>query len=164
VGYASYLEDIRERLDQQAVALRAALQEPFTRAAETKRQSAETKRQAQSLLDACERTLRQVDELTELVSDPHFDLAYEITQLDQEKAELQNEIKRLEGQRSGLVDHVRGLEADRKSSKAELKRLKREVALREKDYESLLRANPAAAYEAYSTPVHLREAKPRDSS
>lgn len=157
MGYASYLEDIRERLDQQAVALRAALQEPSARAAAIKRQ-------AQSLLDACERTLRQVDELTELVSDPHFDLAYEITQLDREKAELQSEIKGLEGQRSGLVDHVRGLEADRKRSKEELKRLESEVALRDKDYESLLRANPAAAYEAYSTPAHMREAKPGDSS
>jgi chromosome segregation ATPase len=156
VGFASYLEDIRERLDEQAVALRAALLDPSAR-------DAEIKRQAQSLLDACERTLRQVDELTELVSDPHFDLAYEITQLDGEKAELQSEIKKLEVQLSGLVDHVRRLEADRKRFREELKLLKSEIALRDKEYEALLRANPVAAYEAYSTPARMREAKPEDS-
>jgi chromosome segregation ATPase len=157
MAYASYLEDIHERLDQQIVGLRTALEDPSVRVAEIKRE-------AQFLLDACERTLRQVDELRELVSDPHFDLAYEITQLDKEKAELQSEIKLLEAERSRLVGHMRTLERDRKSFKRNLKRLESEIALREKEYEALLRENPAAAYEVYSTPAHMREAKPGESS
>lgn len=157
MGYASYLEDIRERLDEQAVALRAALEQPSARATEIKRE-------AQSLLDACERTLRQVDELMELVSDPHFDLAYEITELDREKAELQREVTRLGAQRVRLLDHVQRLEDEQKRLKQERKRLASEIALKDEEYESLLRANPAAAYEAYSTPAHLREAKPGESS
>jgi chromosome segregation ATPase len=160
MGYASYLEDIREAheaLDERAVALRTALADPSTRAAQIKRE-------AQSLLDACERTLKQVDELTDLVSDPHFDLAYEITQLDQEKAELQSEITGLEAKRVRLEGHVRRLEADGKALKEEQKRLKRQIASKDEEFESLLRANPGAAYDAYSTEAHLDEAKPGESS
>ena len=157
MGYASYLEDIRERIDQQIGVLRAALEDPSARAAELKRE-------AQSLLDACQQTLRQVDELSELVTDPHFDLALEITELDKEKAELQSEINRLEAQRSALHAHVRSLERDRKDLKDERKRLKSQIALKDDEYEALLRENPAAAYEAYSTPAHMRDAKPEESS
>jgi chromosome segregation ATPase len=157
MGYASYLEDIRERLDQQIATLRAAQHDPAARAEQSNRE-------AQSLLAACEQTLSQVDDLMELVSDPHFDLAYEITQLDKEKADLQSEIKRLNEQRTKLLDHVRRLEGERTSFREQLKRLKSELDTRNEEYESLLLENPAAAYDAYSSPAHMRDAKPGDSS
>jgi chromosome segregation ATPase len=157
MGYASYFEDIRDRLDERAGALRRALDDGSMPAAEIKRQ-------AQSLLDAWEQTRKEFDELAELARDPHFDLAFEIAELDREKAELQREITGLEVRRVRLQSHNDRLETEGKELKREQKRLRREIAAKDEELEAFVRKNPAAALDAYSTPAHIREGKPGESS
>jgi chromosome segregation ATPase len=139
MGYASYLEDVRNRLDGAMHELRGA---PAVGAAASRRKT-------QALLDACQATLDQLDELRTMVDDPRFDLAYEVTQLDREKEELRAEIQELIVRRDRIRSHAARLEGDGKKAKLELKRLRAEIERKDDEYEALLRANPEAAYGRY---------------
>lgn len=139
VGYASYLEDVRNRLDEAMHELRDA---PVVGAAVSRKKT-------EALLEVCQATLDQLDELREMVDDPRFDLAYEVAQLDREKEGLSAEIRGLTVKRDRLREHAARLETDGKNAKLELKRLHAELKHKDDDYEALLRANPDAAYERY---------------
>lgn len=139
MGYASYFEDIRTRLEEAMLELREV----------PDREAEQHRRKTQALLDACQSALDQLNQLREMVDNPRFDLAYEVTQLDREKKELGAEITELTGKRARLLDHVRRLEAEGKQAKLDLKRLQAEIKRKDDEYEALLRANPEAGYERY---------------
>src|SRR5687767_12475823 len=111
MGYASYLEDIRDRLEEAMAGVQTV----------SSGMAAEQRRKTQGLLDACKVTLAQIDEFRDLVDDPRFDLAYEIAELDREKAELRKEVTHLVAKRERLLAHVRQLEQTGKEKNAEIR-------------------------------------------
>jgi chromosome segregation ATPase len=140
LGYASYLEHAQLRLEEALQALREA---PPTEADKYRRRT-------QALLEACQAAIERVSELRTMVQDPRFDLAYEVTELDREKAALGAEISQLEDKRQRLLAHAQQLEHDSKRAKMEKTRLEREIARKDAEFEAMARANPAGAYELYS--------------
>ena len=152
MGYASYLEDIHERLSRDLVSFRRIVEAPDT-------SGLEAKRKAQSLLNACEGVLKEIERLQELVKDPRFDLAYEVTQLDEERRELEAEISQLKLKRDRALAHAHRLEGESKGLRRKVRRLERESAQKDEQYEKLLRTNPDAAYELYSSEDQIKKGK-----
>ncbi len=150
MGWVSYLEDITERLTQD-------LEKYRDLARNTDASSAELRVQVESLLRACDSALDQIQQHLELATDPEFDMAYEINELDKEKAKLEQEISDLQNRRAKLRAEIQRLQSEGKDLKLEAGTLKRTVAMKEEELNRILTENPEVAYEVYSS-------KPTDQS
>lgn len=150
------LEDIVDRLTDDLNRFREHVDE------DRKRDGAVLRSQARALLGACETALQEMRDHLELASDPHFDLAYEVTMLDREKEKLEKELSSLGLQRQKLGDEIQGLQQDRKKLKLELRHQERQRALAERDYEKLASQNFDAAVDVHISQELLREHKPDD--
>jgi chromosome segregation ATPase len=153
MGWVSYLEDITDRLTNDLNQYRASLSSSGAGAAELRRQ-------AEGLLIACETALAEISKHLELATDPHFDMAYEITQLDKEKAELEGEIRDLTRRRLGLVDEITRLTSEGGELRQQIKQLERQVLLANQDFDRLAEVNPDAAFDLYTSEEHIRTHKP----
>ena len=141
MGWVSYLEDITDRLTDDV----GRFHDSLTRA--DLRSAAEVRHQAEVLLRACETALADIRSHLELATDPHFDMAYEITELNKEKAQLEGEI------RTSANDERSSSMKSTDSSPRERTCVRRSApkannALKEQDFERLLEASPDAAYES----------------
>lgn len=143
MGWVSYLEDITERLGQDLETFRELARQRDT-------SSAQLRSQVQALLRACDTALAEIRSHLELATDPQFDMAYEISQLDKEKAQLEGEVSDLEKRKRRLQGALESLESERKGLKLEVKNLNRRMALKEAELNQLLTQNPDLAYEVYS--------------
>ncbi len=145
MGWASYLEDIQDRLSNDHHHLRAVLDRPSSH-------SAELQGHARALLVACEGVLLSIREHLELATDPEFDLSFEIAELDREKAALERQVVELSARRSELDGQIKDMQSGLKELKIELKHQRQLSKLKDDDLEKRLRANPDAAYELYGPP------------
>ena len=145
MGWVSYLEDITERLSQDLEQF-----EQRSRHHESARPALRT--EIRSLLAACHRALSDIDDHLELATDPTFDMAYEISELDREKRELEGDVERLSLRRTELRSQIERLQKDGKKLKLEVGRLKRKLVASESELNQILSANPDLAYELYTPP------------
>jgi chromosome segregation ATPase len=141
MGWVSYLEDITDRLTDDLNRTRATL------ARTPASDGAHIREEAMALLKACETALSDIRSHLELATDPHFDMAYEITQLDKEKAELEADVKSLTAKKAGLVTEIERLQTESSALKLELKHERRASAQKDRDFDQLAQRNMDAALE-----------------
>ncbi|MDF1597621.1 MAG: hypothetical protein P1T08_16200 [Acidimicrobiia bacterium] len=145
MGWVSFLEDISDRLTDDLHRFREALENPSI-------SSAESLQRSRALLSACEAVLANIEKPLELATDPLFDMAYEISELDREKAKLESDIADMSKRRDRIADELDLLKADRTALRLEKRRLELEKAAEEREWNERLAVNLEAAYELYSPP------------
>jgi chromosome segregation ATPase len=150
MGWASFLEDIRDRLTSDMHAFRAAGGEALSIGGGSVPDS-EILRRAQALFNACERVLADIQSKLEMAADPGLDMAYEIDHLTHERKRLHQEIRDLEARREGLRERIATLESRERGLKDELRAEKRRSELKDQEMERLIRESPDVAYDVYST-------------
>lgn len=143
MGWVSYLEDITDRLTQD-------LEQYRELARSENASSAQGRVQVESLLAACDNALEQIRGHLELATDPEFDMAFEISELDKEKAKLELEVSSLETRRTKLRTEIERLQSEGKSLKLDVRTLQRQISLKEDEMNRILTQNPEIAYEVYS--------------
>jgi chromosome segregation ATPase len=151
MGFASYLEDIRDRLLENVSSINAALEQ---------KNASETRAQAKALLVACERVLDSINCHLDIATDPQVNLAFEVTELEGQQRRLQVSVALLEGEKERLRVAIEQLQQDKHTLMVQLKQLRKENRKKDEEFDALAKGNMAAAYDRYTTPERMKKMKP----
>ena len=144
MGYASYLEDIRDRLSDNLQGLRTSL-------ARTEG-SIDIRPHAQSLLTACEQVIADISRHLDMASDPSMDAAAEVFQLREQNSYLLVSIGRLSKENLRLSQDVQQLANCTQELEQENRRHTEDISILQKQNVSVL--------DRYGAPKRNRRPKP----
>jgi len=141
MGYASYLEDIVQRLNSDLGKIKGEI---TANKVATERQRDYVK----ALLNQCERTLTQV---LNLVTDPRLDTTFGALTLKQENEKLTEKLKSRDARIRKQNRDLSEMEGELIETKRANKKLRRDLEFAQ---------NPGKFYDKYSTPEQIRRFKP----
>lgn len=140
MGYASYFEDIIQRLNSDLGKIRSEIKS-------TKVPSERQKDYLAALTRQCERVLQQI---LNIVTDPRLDTTFGMLKLEEENRKLREKLKSKES-------HIKKLNRELSEMEGELIEERRANKIMRKDLEFM--ENPDKFYDTYSTPEMIRKHK-----
>jgi small-conductance mechanosensitive channel len=141
MGYASYLEDIVQRLNSDLGKIKTEIN--------AKKAASEKQRDyVRALLNQCERTLTQ---LLNLVTDPELDTTFGALELKEEIKKLTEKVKSRDAKVRRLNRELSEMEGELIEARRSNKKLKKDLDFAQ---------NPGKFYDQYSTPEQIRKLKP----
>lgn len=140
MGYASYLEDIIQRLNSDLGKIKAEVNA-------TKVPSGRQKDYLKALARQCERVLQQI---LNIVTDPRLDTTFGMLKLEEENKKLRKELKIKETRIRELNRELSDMEGTLIDERRMNKRLRKDLEFME---------NPDKFYDAYSSPEMIKKNK-----
>lgn len=141
MGYASFLEDIVQRLNSDLGKIKTEINAK-------KVASEKQKDYVRALLSQCERTLLQ---LMNLVTDPKLDTTFGAIELKEETNKLSEKLKSRDAKVRRLNRELAEMEGDLIEARRANKKLRKDLDFAQ---------NPDKFYDKYSTPEQIRKLKP----
>lgn len=147
MGWASYVDDLTESLEDGLSRLSAAAADPSTVSADLPRQLLMWRPRAEQLL-------RELRHYTELATDPTLDLAHELVTQQGRVQTLERRLDAANAQSTRLVQERDAAHRDLQEAKDNLKQKERELQALRAEFErrlgQMLQQDPGAVYDSYS--------------
>ncbi len=144
MGFASYIEDIQKRLDDDLLHFKQALDVNSEPTANPWNVIAEHKRRLDSIYLKAQRLIQDIHGMLDLATNPALDVAVEIMRLRGEKAQLENNLRDAKTQMHVQQQAAEQREAALRQQLASETRARRESERKLQSYDARLETDPNA--------------------